>query len=411
MRQDILDDIRQDEAELIAIRRDIHRHPETRFEEVRTAALVADKLREWGIEVETGIGKTGVVGTLKGRLPLGHNEAPRAIGLRADMDALFIQEENSFAHASSVPGKMHACGHDGHTTMLLGAAKCLARNPDFAGTVHFIFQPAEEAGTGAAAMIADGLFDRFPMDSVWGMHNTPGMKLGEFATRPGPILAGADFWGVTFHGTGGHGGAAPHLATDATVVLGQFLMAVHTIIPRNLKPTEPAALSVGYVHGGTHGSPNVMPARIEVRGTARYFRPEAQAVIKRRLKELAETLAAATGCTAEFTYEALCPPTVNAPGKVPAANAAAAAVTGLATAGEFPMSTGGEDFAFMLQQKPGVFMRIGNGMNPDGSFHNVHTPLYDFNDEALVPGVAYWVSLVQQELGPDAAAAITEDAA
>ncbi|MCI0752477.1 amidohydrolase [Teichococcus vastitatis] len=410
MRQDILDDIRQDEAELTAIRRDIHRHPETRFEEVRTAALVAEKLREWGLEVETGIGRTGVVGTLKGRHPLGHNQAQRAIGLRADMDALFIQEETGLPHASAVPGKMHACGHDGHTTMLLGAARYLARNPDFAGTVHFIFQPAEEAGTGAAAMIQDGLFERFPMDSVWGMHNTPGLPAGAFATRPGPILAGADFWGVTFHGTGGHGGAAPHLATDATVVLGQFLMAVHTIIPRNLKPTEPAALSVGYVHGGTQGSPNVMPAKVEVRGTARYFRPEAQAMIRRRLRELAETLAAASGCSAEFTYEALCPPTVNAPEKVAAANAAAAAVAGAAEVGEFPMSTGGEDFAFMLQQKPGVFMRIGNGVNPDGSFHNVHTPLYDFNDEILVPGAAYWASLVQQELGLGEAARV-EDAA
>ncbi|MBO1075824.1 M20 aminoacylase family protein [Roseomonas marmotae] len=392
-RHDILEKIRQFEPELVAIRRDIHKHPETRFEEVRTAGLVASKLREWGLQVEEGIGKTGVVGTLQGRRP-----GQRAIGLRADMDALFIQEENDFEHASSVPGKMHACGHDGHTTMLLGAARYLAENPDFAGTVHFIFQPAEEAGTGAPAMIADGLFDRFPVDAVYGMHNTPGMPVGHFATRPGPILAGADFWGVTFTGTGGHGGAAPHLATDATVVLGHFLLAVQTILPRNLKPTEPAALSVGHVSGGTFGSPNVMPARVVVRGTARYFRPEAQAVIRQRLEELAKTLAAAHGCEAELTYEALCPPTVNAPEKVPVANAAAVALVGETNLGEYPMSTGGEDFAFMLQQKPGVFMRIGNGVNADGSFHNVHTPKYDFNDEILGLGAAYWASLVQQEL-------------
>jgi amidohydrolase len=230
------------------------------------------------------------------------------------------------------------------------------------------------------------------------MHNTPGMAVGHFATRPGPILAGADFWGVTFTGTGGHGGAAPHLATDTTVVLGHFLLALQTILPRNLKPTEPAALSVGHVSGGTYGSPNVMPSRVVVRGTARYFRPEAQAVIRRRLEELAKTLAAAHGCEAELTYEALCPPTVNAPEKVPVANAAAAALVGERALGEFPMSTGGEDFAFMLQQKPGVFMRIGNGMNADGSFHNVHTPRYDFNDEILALGAAYWASLVQQEL-------------
>ncbi|MFC3126785.1 amidohydrolase [Pseudoroseomonas globiformis] len=405
MRQDILDELKADEAELIAIRRDIHRHPETRFEEVRTAALVAEKLREWGLAVETGIGKTGVVGTLKGKRPLGHNQAQRAIGLRADMDALFIQEETGLPYASAVPGKMHACGHDGHTAMLLGAAKHLARNPDFAGAVHFIFQPAEEAGTGAPAMIADGLFDRFPVDSVWGMHNTPGMAVGAFATRPGPILAGADFWGVTFHGTGGHGGAAPHLATDATVALGQFLLAVQTIIPRNLKPTESAALSVGYVGGGAYNSPNVMPAKIGVRGTARYFRPEAQAIIRRRLQELAETLAAASGCTAEFQYDALCPPTVNAPEKVASALAAAAAVVGEAQVGEFPMSTGGEDFAFMLREKPGVFMRIGNGVEADGSFHNVHTPKYDFNDAALLHGSAYWVELVRRELGEEAESA------
>ncbi|WP_159999593.1 amidohydrolase [Roseomonas sp. 18066] len=394
MRQDILEEIKGFEAELIEIRRDIHRHPETRFEEVRTAALVAGKLREWGLEVVEGIGGTGVVGTLKGGRP-----GQRAIGLRADMDALFIQEENDFAHVSTVPGKMHACGHDGHTAMLLGAAKFLAQKPDFAGTVQFIFQPAEEAGTGAAAMIKDGLFDRFPVDSVYGMHNTPGLAVGQFATRPGPILAGADFWGVEFHGTGGHGGAAPHLATDVTVVLGHFLLAVHTILPRNLKPTEPAALSVGHVSGGSFGSPNVMPAKAVVRGTARYFRPEAQAMIRRRLQELAETLASAHGCTAEFTYDVLCPPTVNAGEKVPVANAAAAALVGDAAVGEFPMSTGGEDFAYMLQKKPGVFMRIGNGSNPDGSFHNVHTPKYDFNDEALALGSAYWASLVQEELG------------
>jgi amidohydrolase len=394
LRQPILDGIRRYEPELVAIRQDIHRHPETRFEETRTAALVAAKLREWGIEVEEGIGKTGVVGTLKGKRP-----GQRAVGLRADMDALFIEEENTFAHASTVPGKMHACGHDGHTTMLLGAARYLAENPDFAGTVHFIFQPAEEAGTGAAAMIADGLFDRFPVDAVYGMHNTPGMPVGEFATRPGPILAGADFWGVTFTGTGGHGGAAPHLATDATVVLGHFLLGVQTILPRNLKPTESAALSVGHVSGGTYGSPNVMPSRVVVRGTARYFRPEAQVIIKQRLHSLATTLADAYGCKAELTYEALCPPTVNTPGKVPVAEAAASALVGAGKVGEFPMSTGGEDFAFMLQQKPGVFMRIGNGVNADGSFHNVHTPLYDFNDDILALGAAYWASLVQQELG------------
>ena len=391
---DILAEIRAYEPELAAIRRDIHMHPETRFDEVRTAALVAAKLRGWGIGVTEGVGGTGVVGTLMGR-----RAGQRAIGLRADMDALFIQEANSFAHASTVPGKMHACGHDGHTAMLLGAARYLARHPDFGGTVQFIFQPAEEAGTGAAAMIRDGLFDRFPVDSVYGLHNSPGIPVGQFGMRGGPVLAGADFWGVTFHGTGGHGGAAPHLATDVTVALGHFLLAVHTIIPRNLHPTESAALSVGHVNGGTYESPNVMPARAVVRGTARYFTPEAQAVMRRRLEELATTLAAAHGCTAELAYEPLCPPTVNHLHKLPAASAAASAVVGPENLGEVRLSTGGEDFAFMLQQKPGVFIRIGNGSNSDGSVHHLHTPHYDFNDGILALGAAYWVNLVHQELG------------
>ena len=298
----VLDEIKQFEPDLVAIRRDIHAHPETRFEEHRTAALVAAKLREWGIEVTEGVGRTGVVGTLRGARP-----GQRAIGLRADMDALFIHEENTFPHASTMPGKMHACGHDGHTTMLLGAARYLARNPTFAGTVQFIFQPAEEAATGAPAMIADGLFDRFPVESVWGLHNSPGIAVGRFAMRPGPTLAGADFWAVTFHGTGGHGGAAPHLATDVTVALGQFLLAVHTIKARNLHPTEGAALSVGHVHGGAFESPNVMPAKVIVRGTARYFTPEAQAIMRRRLGELATALAEANGCTADFEYTPLMP--------------------------------------------------------------------------------------------------------
>ena len=394
LRDAVLAEIEGFAEELIAIRRDIHMHPETRFEEVRTAALVAGKLRDWGVEVTEKVGVTGVVGTLQGQRP-----GQRAIGLRADMDALFIEEANGFAHRSRVPGKMHACGHDGHTAMLLGAAKYLAQHRDFAGTVRFIFQPAEEAATGAKAMIQDGLFDRFPVDAVYGLHNSPGIPVGEFATRAGPILAGADFWGVTFRGTGGHGGAVPHLATDVTVALGHFLLAVHTILPRNLHPTEPAAVSVGHVSGGAFNSPNVMPSEVVVRGTARFFRPEAQAVIRRRLEELAKSLAEAHGCTAESFYEPLCPPTVNAAEKVPVASAAAAALVGESKVGDVPMSTGGEDFAFMLQEKPGAFMRIGNGLNPDGSFHNVHTPLYDFNDEALALGSAYWVSLVQEELG------------
>ncbi|MFC0410067.1 M20 aminoacylase family protein [Roseomonas elaeocarpi] len=392
--QNPLDAIRAYEGELIAIRRDIHAHPETRFEEVRTAGIVAEKLRDWGFDVTEKVGVTGVVGTLRGTRP-----GQRAIGLRADMDALFIEEETGLPYASTVKGKMHACGHDGHTTMLLGAARYLSENRDFAGTVHLIFQPAEEAGTGAKAMLADGLFDRFPCDAVYGLHNSPGIPVGRFATRPGPMLAGADFWGVTFTGTGGHGGAAPHLATDVTVVLGHFLLGLHTIAARSLAPTESAAISVGYINGGATESPNVMPSVVEVRGTARYFEPKTQETIIRRLRELAEGLAAVHGCKAELDYQALCIPTVNDAAKTVVAREAAAALVGAPQVGEVPPSTGGEDFSFMLREKPGAFMRIGNGSNPDGSFHNVHTPHYDFNDEALALGSAYWVSLVQEELG------------
>jgi len=392
--QNPLDAIRAYEDELIAIRRDIHAHPETRFEEVRTAAIVAAKLRDWGLDVTEKVGVTGVVGTLRGTRP-----GQRAVGLRADMDALFIEEETGLPYSSTVKGKMHACGHDGHTAMLLGAARYLSENRDFAGTVHLIFQPAEEAGTGAKAMLADGLFDRFPCDAVYGLHNSPGIPVGRFATRPGPMLAGADFWGVTFTGTGGHGGAAPHLASDVTVALGHFLLGVHTIAARSLAPTESAAISVGYVSGGATESPNVMPSTVEVRGTARYFEPRTQETIIRRLRELAEGLAAVHGCKAELDYQPLCIPTVNDAEKTVVARDAAAALVGAPQVGEVPPSTGGEDFSFMLREKPGAFMRIGNGSNPDGSFHNVHTPHYDFNDEALALGSAYWVSLVQRELG------------
>ncbi len=392
----IIPEIKSFESDLVAIRRDIHAHPETRFEEVRTAALVASKMREWGIEVVEGIGKTGVVGTIEGTR---QTNTPRTIGLRADMDALFMEENSGVAHTSKIPGKMHGCGHDGHTTMLLGAARYLAQHRDFAGKVHFIFQPAEEAGTGAAAMIADGLFKRFPCDSVYGLHNTAGMAVGKFATRPGPVLAGADFWGVTFRGTGGHGGSGPHLATDATVALGHFLIGVQSIVSRNLPPLDSAVVSVGHVSGGTYNSPNVMPAEIVVRGTARYFRPEIQEIIKRRLLELAQHYAAASGCSAELNYEPLCIPTVNDPERMQTAALAAMETSGPQNVRtDLTPGTGGEDFAYMLAEVPGAFMRIGNGAKADGTYHNVHTPQYDFNDDILTLGATYWVRLAQQEL-------------
>src|SRR5579863_3284446 len=257
MRAAIIDELKPYEPELIAIRTDIHRHPEVGFEEVRTVKLVAEQLRAWGVEVTEGIAKTGVVGTLKGKRP-----GQRAIGLRADLDALNIQEVEGRAYRSEVPGKMHACGHDGHTTMLLGAARYLAKNPDFGGAVHFIFQPAEEGLGGGRVMVEEGLFERFPVDAVYGMHNSPGRPAGTFATRKGPFMAASDTWTATFLGSGGHGGAAAHLAADTTIVMAQFIMAIQTIVSRSVKATETAVVSVGHVSGGDFNSPAIIPARM-----------------------------------------------------------------------------------------------------------------------------------------------------
>jgi hippurate hydrolase len=389
-----LETLREYEPELIALRRDIHQHPETAFEETRTAALVAGKLREWGIEVAEGIAKTGVVGTLKGRRP-----GQRAIGLRADMDALNIHEKTGAPYASEVPGKMHACGHDGHSTMLLGAARYLAEHPDFAGTVHFIFHPAEEGQGGGRVMMEEGLFDRFPVDAVYGLHNHPGLEVGKFQTRTGAFMAASDSWTVTFHGTGGHGGAGPHLATDATVAQAHFVLALQSIIGRNVPATTPAVLSVGHIAAGAWGSPNVMPSEVIVRGTARSYEPAVRDLLERRIGEVAQAMAAGQGCTATVHYERRYPPLVTHAEQTRISVEAAAAVVGEACVGDSaPLRTGAEDFSFMLLKRPGSFMFIGNGVGADGKYHGVHTPLYDFNDEILTLGAAYWVSLVQTEL-------------
>ena len=382
------------ESDLTAIRRDIHAHPELGLEEVRTAGLVAERLRGWGLAVTEGVGVTGVVGTLKGRRP-----GQGAIALRADMDALAIHEETGVAHASQNPGRMHACGHDGHTTMLLGAARYLAEHPDFAGEVHFVFQPAEEGRGGAVRMMEDGLFARFPCDAVYGMHNHPGLAVGRFALRPGPAMAATDFWTVTFRGTGGHGGSTPHLATDTTIVAAHFVLALQNVVGRNVPAIEPAVVSVGSIQGGSPLSPNVMPAELVITGTTRTFSDETQALMQRRLTELAHAHAGAQGCTAEIDYNRLTTVLVNDPEHtVLAARAAAALVGEEAVNGAYRPITGGEDFADMLRVKPGAFIFIGNGVAADGSFHSVHTPHYDFNDDILTLGSAYWVSLVQQEL-------------
>jgi amidohydrolase len=381
--------------DLAAIRRDIHRHPETAFEEARTSQIVADKLTSWGIEVHRGLAKTGVVGTLKGQRP-----GQKTIGLRADMDALHLQEKNDFAHASVIANKMHACGHDGHTAMLLGAAKHLAAKPDFAGTVHFIFQPAEEGEGGARVMIEEGLFDRFNCDAVYGMHNMPGIAAGTFAIRSGPMLAASDTWTVKFKGTGGHG-AMPYRGTDPTMPAAQFMAAIQNIVGRNVPPTQAAVLSVGHIAAGTYGSPNVIPSEVLVRGTCRSYTPEVRDLLERRLGETAAGIAQANGCEADYHFLRRYPPLVNAVEQTTLAVEAAALTVGRDKVDpETPPLTGAEDFAFMLQKKPGAYIMIGNGgSEEDGGCHHVHSPLYDFNDEILTTGAAYWVNLVQLELG------------
>jgi amidohydrolase len=381
-------------TELTAIRRDIHRHPETAFEEQRTAQIVADKLQSWGIEIHRGLATTGVVGTLKGRRP-----GQKTIGLRADMDALHLQEKNAFDYASVHANKMHACGHDGHTTMLLGAAKHLAAAPDFAGTVHFIFQPAEEGLGGARVMIEEGLFDKFNCDAVYGMHNMPGFPSGHFAIRAGAMLASSDSWQVTFKGTGGHG-AMPDRGTDPTYVAGQFIVAVQGIVGRNVPPSQTAVLSVGHIAGGSAGSPNVIPSEVLISGTARSFSADVRDLLERRLAEVAAGIALAGGCTAESKYLRRYPALVNSVEQTSLAVEAAAMPVGRDKVDpNTPRISGAEDFAFMLEKKPGAYIMIGNGGTEEGGCQNVHTPLYDFNDRILTTGAAYWVNLVQVELG------------
>jgi hippurate hydrolase len=394
MSSGLVEGIKPYELDLIAIRRDIHRHPEVGFEENRTAKLVADRLRGWGLEVAEGIAKTGIVGTLRGERP-----GQRAIGLRADLDALYIQEKTGRDYASENPGKMHACGHDGHTTMLLGAARYLAAHRDFAGAVHFIFQPAEEGLGGGRAMVEEGLFERFPVDAVYGMHNMPGLPVGKFATRVGPFLAASDTWTVTFRGAGGHGGAGAHRAKDPTIPLSHFVLALQTIVGRNVPAVETAVVSVGSISGGDYNAPNIIPADVVVRGTARSYKPEIRDLIEKRLGELAQALAAAYGCAAEVEYQRRYPPLVAHAEQTAIAIEAAADLVGKSNVvADWPQMTSAEDFSFMLEAKPGGFMLIGNGVAPDGSFHDVHTPLYDFNDDILTLGASYWVSLVHKEL-------------
>ena len=377
--------IEQFQPDMQAWRRDIHAHPETAFEEHRTAQLVADKLREFGLEVETGIAGTGVVGTLtRGR-------GNRAIGLRADLDALLIVEQNTFDHVSTHPGKMHACGHDGHTTMLLGAARYLAESGDFEGTVNFIFQPAEENEGGGRAMIEAGLFDKYPVESVFGMHNIPGMAVGTFAIKPGPMMAAFDIFKLKVTGRGGHA-AMPQFSVDPILIGAKIIEAFQSIVSRSIDPQDAAVISVTQFHGGD--AYNVIPESVEIHGCTRCFSPKVQAMMENKMRVMAEQICTAFGAQAEFFYEKRYPPTVNAQAETDMAAQAAASVVGADRVNLNPKpAMGSEDFAYMLQAKPGSYIWIGNG-DGEGSCM-VHNPGYDFNDAILPIGDSYWVKLVE----------------
>jgi len=385
---ELIAQLKEMRAEMALWRRDIHAHPETAFEEFRTSDIVADKLKSFGLEVHRGLAKTGVVGKLRAGNSL------RAIGLRADMDALHVQEANDFAHRSQNPGKMHACGHDGHTAMLLGAARHLARTRRFNGTVYFIFQPAEETEGGGRVMVEEGLFDRFPVEAVFGLHNWPGMAVGEFAVMPGAMMASSDSFEIKLSGMGSHA-AMPHLGTDTIVAAAALVQALQTVVSRTVSPVESAVLSVTQIHAGDAW--NVLPGEVMMRGTTRAFHVDVQDAIESALRRVCDGVAAAHGVTADVSYWRRYPPTINT-----AAEAATAAAVMRELVGadkvhvDLPPTMGAEDFAFMLQKRPGAYAWIGNGPGEGGCI--LHNPHYDFNDDVLPLGAGYWVRLAEHIL-------------
>jgi amidohydrolase len=384
----VIAEVRDYRDELTAIRRDIHAHPELAFAERRTADLVAAKLVEFGCEIHRGLAGTGVVGTIR------HGNSPAAIGLRADMDALPIQELNDFAHRSTNDGKMHACGHDGHTTMLLGAAKYLAATRNFDGSVHLIFQPAEEGGGGGRVMVEQGLFDKFPCDAVFALHNKPGIAVGHIAARPGPLLAASDRWDIRITGHGTHA-AHPHLGIDPFVVGAEIVLALQTIASRTVDPLDSAVVSVGFMRGGS--AYNAIPDVLHIGGTARSFRPQVQDAIERRIGAIARGVAAAHGAVAEADYRRSYPPTVNHAAETEFAAEVAAEICGPdAVLRDVAPSMGGEDFSFMLNARPGAMLWLGNGPGEGDCFlHNAH---YDFNDDALPVGASFLARLAERFL-------------
>jgi len=378
------------QPDIRAWRRNIHEHPELLYDVHRTAAFVAERLREFGCdEVATGLGRTGVVGVIKGRRTGGNGDV-RVIGLRADMDALPIEEATSLPYASKTPGKMHACGHDGHTAMLLGAARYLSETRNFAGNAVVIFQPAEEGGAGAAAMIKDGLLDRFGIEQVYGMHNGPGIPIGSFAIRPGPIMASTDAVDIRIEGRGGHA-ARPHTAIDSVMVGAQLVVALQSIVSRSVDPLESAVVSMCEFHAGN--ARNVIPQTAELKGTVRTLTPEVRELVEQRLREVVDGVARMTGAKIDLKFERGYPVVVNHAAQTDIAIRIARQVAGEGNVHEMPPLMGGEDFAYMLEQRPGAFIFCGNG---DGA--GLHHPAYDFNDEAIVHGTSYWIKLVENTL-------------
>jgi amidohydrolase len=377
------------QPDIQAWRRDIHQHPELLYDVHRTAAFVADRLKEFGCdEVATGLGKTGVVGVIKGKKPAVGDL--KVIGLRADMDALPIEEKTNLAYASKTPGKMHACGHDGHTAMLLGAARYLAETRNFAGNAVVIFQPAEEGGAGAAAMIRDGLMERFAIDQVFGMHNNPGLPVGSFATRSGPIMAATDAIDIDIEGRGGHA-ARPHKCLDSVMVGAQLITALQQIVSRNVDPLDSAVISICEFHAGN--ARNVIPQTAVLRGTVRTLTAKVRQLIEKRVREVTAGVAQMTGAKIDLNYERGYPVTSNHAAQTDFATQVAREVAGDANVREMRPMMGAEDFAYMLEQRPGAFIFCGNGDSA-----GLHHPAYNFNDEAIVFGTSYWIRLVENSL-------------
>ena len=388
----VIESILADAAQIAAVRRDIHAHPELCFEERRTADVIAKQLTDWGVPIHRGMGTTGIVAIFK------NGSSDRAVGLRADMDALPITEFNTFDHKSTVPGKMHACGHDGHTAMLLAAAKHLSKHRNFDGTVYLIFQPAEEGGGGAREMIKDGLFEKFPMEAIFGAHNWPGLAVGQFSLKNGPAFASSNEFRIVIRGKGAHA-AMPHNGIDPVPVACQMVSAFQTIISRNKRPIDAGVISVTMIHAGE--ATNVVPDSCEIRGTVRTFTHEVLDLIEKRMQEVAEHTCLAFGAECEFVFKRNYPPTINHPAETEFARKVMTDMVGADNVIEFEPTMGSEDFSYFLQAKPGCYFLIGNG---DGAHRDMghgmgpcmlHNPSYDFNDDLIPLGGSLWVRMAE----------------